>query len=535
MRYLILFLMLCLPAWSDTHYAKAVASGAANGTSKDDAWALSTAMIAANVAAGDLVLLYDDAGTFGAVAVAANSAQGSAGGGYITYRADTGEVPQFDNIDISDDSGDDKYLIFDGLLIQNDDGTVQPVKIKQAEYIKFQNCTIKSPIYSYTGLYAPYYHNNIYSVLIQGAAAGHSCNYLVFDNNVIDGFGGIWSTTGNSDYVTITNNDFSRLAGNAISFGASTGWTITGNSFHNANSRMAVAQFDGTITGTFTVGDTVTQANGATGYVAFVAAAELHLTTTTSISFLAAGGTITDDQSGATMTSIDGASGYDHFDAIQAYVIAAPINSLTISRNTIYDCSGTSAIAIWLNDDNVCNGITIESNKIHFIGSYGLFLRGVNTDVNANFNINNNTIIATVAAVKTEIDSTYHSLRIDNFYNNLLGLTGEAGGDAALRLASDSGVYTATITNHNNNSMESEGDGSNHWTSSSNDITNAVLSTGYFADWATQNYELISGSPASRTGSALGATLDKNAAAFYDPPDRGCYRFNKGKLITIRK
>jgi hypothetical protein len=149
-RYLLIFLLLCLPAWATTYYLNNAATGANNGSTEANGWqSWATMMTAINAlddnGSGDTVVVSAGSGTYGDCTDTTQDARTD----WLTIQAKTGEVPVLASLNISCAYGShlDKYLKVVGLkfyespLVYNNFG----ISITRPHHIYIEDCVFLTP------------------------------------------------------------------------------------------------------------------------------------------------------------------------------------------------------------------------------------------------------------------------------------------------------------------------------------------------------------------------------------------------------
>jgi hypothetical protein len=257
---------------------------------------------------------------------------------WITYKAATGHMPVLNNIIIRNEDAwntpkvhGSNYLIFDGFQI--DDG----VFVYYANYIKILNCSVQTKDENISGYYAPYYKLNgdyaVYTII---------ANYITIENcDISHCYKALQISTGHE--ITIKNNTLHLIASDGISLGASV-VTIENNYIYDVDCRRAPVGLVGTVSGSFAVGDALTQASsGATGIYASAGSGRIN----------------------AYITSQQEFEGHNTPHTNLAGPITGPTGTLTQAGGSDVDPSHTDGIEIMsYNAAHSEHDITIRGNRV---------------------------------------------------------------------------------------------------------------------------------------------------------------------------
>ncbi len=432
MRKLIphIILFLALPLQAATYYVDDTNGLDSNdGSSWEESWktlarAYDSNALDPNVAEGDTVIFKDgNYGTF--------TETSAAGPDYLFYRTDwiiyeaaTGHSPVIDSIVVKNldywggDGDGNSYLAFDGFDIPNG------VSVQYTSYVKVLDCNIRT-IDSYSsqsGPYAPYIYYSVGVFIRDNHHITIEGNEISYSNNGI-GFGG---TGTDMDNITIKNNWIHRLAEDGIQVSCNQ-LLIEGNTIQDITNQRTTVWIRGDVTGAFDEGEIAIQpGSGEEGVVdtppGGLATFNLAVMQTTANRFTEGGGTITGQDSGATITNITKVDGA-HSDATE--IQDAGITGVTFRDNIIIreGTGGSQALkfhlfgiyditiennVIWApkpimgggEGETQSNILNFNNNTICGIGSYGL-LEGITEDFNTTNMYNNifacDQVITTVA------------------------------------------------------------------------------------------------------------------------------------------
>jgi hypothetical protein len=631
MRYLLIFLLLCLPAWGATYYLNNAATGANDGSSEANGWhswadMMTTINAFGDNGSGDTVIVSAGSGTYGDCTDSTADERTD----WLTIIAKSGETPVLDTFAINTGSGSKtKYLRLDGLTIYD---AVQPIsnaiQLAFCNTVYLHDCIIET-----VGLEVDesldFSFNNaigfaaVSEITIDGCVirkrsgsanlfgfctgilsniSGNS-GIIIQDCEIKDCAFGIYFAKPASD-VLVDNCTVHDIGSDAIMFDGLTNSTISDNRVydlmnsrrvldtsgasydnttktvtadagtpyyfsksidgvntatktftHNGENITACFPYKGTlvITGStgnngsytisssnYTAGNTnviVTTtppsdvADGSMFYRKYTAGCYARITVggaTSGWQIIAAGPTgsafslTTGFGAGYTsssVTQVEIVAGY-HTDFIQLFGAEAATDNITITRNKLYNNLGCSAQGIRVGADTYqCGAITISSNLIYNVPT----TNELSLDDISNLVLVNNTIIGSVDIGVTGAAFVTNVTMYDNLVTESIGSS-----------ATDISNGYVHYPYHSNNTAVT-------WLSmdtalDATDVdTTTAIAQAYFTNYAGNDFTLISGAAATRTGTVLGATVDVEGNAFYDPPDRGCYRFNKGKLLMMRK
>lgn len=351
-------------------------------------------------------------------------------------------------------------------------------------------CNLDSVYTDYPGPYTPAYS--------AGSAAFYckdSLNITIEDCNIWRGYAGIYAIDDNSqplgDSMTISGCNIHDIAARAIHQMYSNS-VIEDTTIADANSGHTEVYISGSMTGTISVGDTVTQATtGATGWVNRITSAlYIIYTCDRTATPFQSGYAINKDGGGGswTPTGVDAV----HTDGFQLDGGAAYDNivfrRLTINRGGTEGLKfkGTSS------QYNITN-IVIENCLIWDSGDCGIIAAGTHFS-----RIVNNTIIAPNAAaeaIRLECGPTRYGNKIDVMYNNLiddLDIEGDYSGRYNWIAASGYNIFEE----------EPQTGGVTYpFTKDATDTTIASWSTaGIFTNYASDDFTLAENSPAIDAG-----------------------------------
>ncbi len=446
---------------------------------------------------------------------------------WITYKAAPGHTPNLDSITVCDSNkvttpytAGRSYLVFDGFTIP-----AGSVSIATTNYIQLLNCNISGPTFTIPGGYLDWYiQANHLQIQMLGA------NHITINNcNLQKDFRAIQTqgvTTENSD-VVISNCNIAHLSGQGI-MGYTDNLTIQDSSITDINEYRSDYPISGTVSGTFTVGETVVQAvSGAKGQIVSSVAGgsgniDIYQTSST---FFDSTHTITGQSSGQTVTGITQVNP-THTNAI--YIMGG--NNITIQRNKLITDSMNLCFYVYNVGDGganyyVANNLVVAPEP-NTATNYAVYANSHIEGVSGMTYVNNTVIGAAGVEVRT-LNNT--STEVTNFYNNIV---------SKLSLDKDTGGRTVKITNHGNNIFGNNPNGAGGPTYpfvvNGTEKINAPLTLGYFTNYTAgsnfanfgSNFTLVTGSPAIDFGNStyapatdiLGNTRDSK-------PDAGCYEY----------
>jgi len=417
---------------------------------------------------------------------------------WITYKAVSGHTPTFSSITINnaDHSSSplyqpgESYLWFEGFRI------LEGASFQYTSYVHIRNCDITSKAEIYGGLYAPYYPANSAAISTTGA------NYITIqDCNIHNCNDGI---TPSGEYWTIKNNVIHRYGDDGIHV-TPKHCVIEGNHIFDCNAyRSSVEIYGSSITGTFIVGETVMQGTAAQGIFRSVWGSSnnaIDVYQTTATHFIADGGTVTGQTSGAILSGITKVDP-QHTDGIQSH--SSNTSDMVITNNIIH--SGMwNGIKLATYNEGVISNITIANNLVYDT-DYAMYMGAepLSTAVATftNVNIYNNTFYSRTLGVR-------NSVRIENLYNNII---------TELMITSDHKI--GEIINHGNNIFR---EGSPTGFMNSTELLNAIPG---FVDAANGNFQLTATSVARDFGDPAHASATDILGNTRDAkPDAGCYEY----------
>ena len=423
--------------------------------------------------------------------VANNSSQLVYRTSLVTYKADTGHSPALTNIEIDNQdkwggTGDgDSYLQIEGFDVTGG------VVITNTSYVNIVNCVLTREPLPYAGVYAPYFSNSGSS----GMIIRDSYHITVEGCDIHNAYRGI-NLEGSGANITIESNEIYDLAEDGIEASGYDNQIIEDNYIHNIHKFQGAIAFTCTVTGTFTNGETVIQAvTGAEGIYNGdqAGSADAYIFQTTATEFETAGaggGTITGQNSGATLSTITNVDP-SHTDAIQFN--STTISNVIIRRNRIIreGPGGFQALKIQPKG-NIYDNFVLENN---LIWAPKPILGGTGT---TNIKINNNTFFSHKAGESWTGFQDVSFFNVTEMFNNIFG----CGGSVA---------FNAVI--EGNNIVDTDVSPESAW----NNV---------FTDWSNGDFSLPRTSTAVGFGNAayapatdiLGASRDAN-------PDAGAYEF----------
>ena len=504
-------------AQAATYYLAAVNGNATNPGTTDLPWhTLSRAYAnysgeGPKVQEGDTVLFRNgDYGTFTESGLAADRTD------WITYAADSGHSPNLERINVTWDNYKNSYLRWNGFNIKNGVG------LQRASYFYLYDCNITGSAAEVNGVtvegyYAPYSAGGAI-----GIAGRYDVNHVTIENcDISYCTRGIRCGKNGGEYWTIKNNTIHRLAEDGIRPEGTTHLLIEGNLIYDTHKGRTGFGLVGTKTGTFQVGETVSQATtGATGVVYLLGSeTKIGIYTTSETLFTTAskgGGTVTGADSGATMASISKCD-YSHSDPIQIQS-SAVVDDIVFRGNTLTVSYGNSGMA-YIRFYGYATNVTIENNLCYSDSANKANSFEVG-GVTSGLKIYNNTFGTglSLAYGGASSGSKLPSV-IDELYNNIILGYGQSA-DV------NESLYTRVVS-HGNNIFGSNpnGKGGPTYPFSLNATEAVTVSfSALFTDAANNDYTLAEGSAAIDFGNASYApTTDKDGNARVNEPDAGCY------------
>lgn len=263
----ILLALLCLTAFANfaeaaTYYVDAASGDDTNPGSSAQPWkTLGRTYTWYNgagtkVTEGDTLLFRD--GDYGEFLETTNTNPGQDylfyRNDWITYKADTGHSPVLTNIDIKNldkwaGAGNGRsYLSFEGFEIQ--DG----VLIRNTSYVKLIDCEIHATPTVTTGYYQPYFLDG------QTGVSTLEAHYITIQDSEISNLYRGMQINGN--HYSITGNTIHHITEDGIVFSTTSSTDdilIDGNLIYDHRHKASKIKVQGTISGTFVPGETVTQ------------------------------------------------------------------------------------------------------------------------------------------------------------------------------------------------------------------------------------------------------------------------------------
>jgi parallel beta-helix repeat protein len=442
---------------------------------------------------------------------------------WITYKAATGHTPEINNINVA--NGDrrspplvpngNSYLIFDGFKIDN------AAKFLHTNYVQVKNCTVTTGAETVSGYFAPYFSRSY-----DNAVFFSDVNYATIQNNTITNAYRPIFVQYPANHTTISGNTCHHT-GYGITVSGCNDVTVEDNYLYDMDNRRISAIFTGTVSGTFTPGDLVTQSvePGFTGVVDIVSGSNIYI-------YVASGtlphrhsddggaGTITDVTTGATLTSITNVDP-EHSDGIE--VAAANSNyypkNIIVRRNKIIfvyppvwaQCGG--GIKTGCQRPAYQQNVLIENNLV--VGAQPTKFWSMR-DVN----VNNNVFYGGTS--KIYITNNGGDEIIDNMYNNIF---------SSLSIDADLDGYSIYIKNHGNNIFGTNfsdaytGGPSHPFAVNGTELANYSIAS-LFVNAANNDFNLAAGSIAINFGNASYAPAkDILGKSRVGAPDAGCYEY----------
>jgi len=432
---------------------------------------------------------------------------------WVTYAADAGHTPVLDHIGISQSDkwgpaeereNGRSYLIFEGFTI------LDGASVKFTSYFQVRDCNITKLASELQGFYAPYVSPGSEAVKILTA------HYITVENNEIhQAYRGIGIVNSSSNIV-IRGNTIHHLSEDGIVSGWTTHLLIENNTIYNHNKYRNWMPANGTITGTFQAGETVTlQGTAATGVYDHTVPGQMWFWQTSELTIKsgwAADPTlpIVGQTSGATVTNIRDIDP-DHSDSCTI----SNDNDVIFRNNVLLRTFGGGLDGQAFKPDSPKNVEMYNNLILAAVGIIGP------QDTN-NFNMYNNTIVCPMGPSGNHSMEIYYgkdeNTIINNMYNNII---------TRLKIRGDRTYYSRVI-NHGNNII-----GNNPTTSGGQaypfypNETELVNSIPEFVDAANGDFRLTERSIARDFGDPAHAPATDIAGNPRDSlPDAGCYEYN---------
>jgi len=424
---------------------------------------------------------------------------------WITYKAATGHTPELASVYIYNEDREApiehgrSYLKFEGFRI------IARAYFAYTSYIQVLDCNITGPLETYEGDYAPYITFGGDGVVVTSL-----CKHIVIqDNNVTYAYVGI-NVSGAND-VNITNNKVHYFGADGIE-AAGDNIVVDRNEIYDVNGLRTVIDIAGTLTGTLTKGDIVTQTGtGAVGIYSQKPASRYMVYLTSGPIFkkqTEGGGDIVGPTGTlSNITLVDP----QHTDGIQMH--ASRIANVIVTNNKIHPHSW-NGIKLATYNNGVVSNVTIANNLIYDTTDYAMYFGaeplGSAVATYTNIDILNNT------CYYGNMLHLRNYTQIENFYNNIV-----------TTLSIDAGK-NAWIVNHGNNIFATRpgyGGPTYPFTVNGSEAIATNLNA-LFNDPSAYDFTLAAGSAAINFGNATYApTTDRDGNARVGAPDAGCYEY----------
>ena len=413
---------------------------------------------------------------------------------------------QFENITFTEDNQirevKDVYFV-DCDIIPGTDATSYGLQVLNCSFVTVIGCTANGPKQDISGHADMYFKKDTYGLNLR-----NSTDLTITACDLSEADMCIFTQTLMTD-VTVIDCTFTSM-GNMGSY-----WNRVLNdiliqdcTFTDMDHERSVHRLVGVSSGTFTVGETVTQAvSGAVGIVeSDIPSTGIYLWETTATDFVT-GQTVTGQTSLETVTSITLVDP-SHTNYVYARSVGVgPTSNFIVDRNTFRQGDNTSIIQF--EHDAVSTGMEITNNDIYDTSVGNCIL----IDGTEELRITNNTIDhPTSDCIRITDVLGYGRTQVIDMYNNI--------GTLLLIDNIDPGALTF---NNNNNTFTGETDTGNFYTPGGNDNMSATISTGYFADYANQDYALTESSPARGAGDPVNKTTEDRDGYPRDNDDAGAY------------
>ena len=375
----------------------------------------------------------------------------------------------------------------------------------------------------YTGHFAPYYWSancvgavDVMHLTVEGSTISNGAAGIIVKNNEIAG----------SSYVTIKNNTVHNTGDDGITTDRANGTEVSGNYVYNLNAMLIPLKMQGTVTGTFTLGDVVTLNSSppATGIFCEVLSGYFKIWQTSAEFFWSPA-----NQQNAAHLRGDTITGPNGTFTNITYLDIEHTDCMTISHESNVVVKGNKLFRNMAGDEQFLFGgsqalkldaptnIEISNNLIIAPctaspeAGVTLLMGGGTT----NFNLFNNTMIGAMLVRNIAPPP----LEITNMYNNLISY---------LALDVDGGC-NPRIINHGNNIFGSNPNGTGGPTYPF--VVNGTERVNYdinslFVDTANDDFRLAPGSVAIDFGNpSYGPAIDILGNARVGAPDAGCYEY----------
>jgi hypothetical protein len=461
----------------------------------------------ANIPVGSTVYCTGD---FGDILFTSTTTKGSAGEGYVTFINCAGQsTPLADEIYFDTDFN--AYLKFIHWDVNHTSDSNPGVAVLDGDvnYVQFEDCNFwwtYDEVGDFSaGDFAPYYigiggaskYSNFKSVWVD-----NGCSYWSFTNCNFEHGWRLLFLLGHNH--TVTGCTFKRCGEDHINCGGiATDITISNNDFTDTWSYYSCYRYPGSTDANWAnyVGWPITQeVTGASGLYVGQADGKIHLvaddvdhlpTTTT-----ASNNNWVVDANQDAVFDVTGVGTNQHCDHVS--IESSSASGITVERN-YFHTGGGQAIKVGANGGSP-GPVTVENNKIRWnrSGTYAILL-----EAGTDNQIINNTVIHTSLSTG---GIRLYGINVTTLRNNIMtGGFKEAG-----TVDSDYNVWGGAFP------AGSEAHG----------IPNALLSSGFFTDYANQDYTLIAGSGAIDLGDSNYAPATDYAGEARDAnPDIGAYEF----------